>query len=207
MVLGWFLNTWSPLLLQFVLKGWRTIRTWSEVIPECHEGLFSLVVAEVALGSCTLFSLWMFCLSFSGWAFCTWCQSYQHKASSQPPHPCQGSGDQDWCSAEWWPCSDCCGTSCELPHQPCKDWSISLSRAVSARLNAIFPCPLQAALYFHMGGRPVCWAFPLGFLHPWLMVLAGLNPVCSSNTGNLCWLVGGPRLTWGDLTNPEQIRK
>lgn len=35
------LNEWSPLLLHFVLKGWRSIRTWLEVIPKCHEWLFS----------------------------------------------------------------------------------------------------------------------------------------------------------------------
>lgn len=132
---------------------------------------------------------WMLCLS-GHFAPCTWCQSHQHEAASQPPHPCQGSGDQDWCSAELWAHSDCCGTSREPPPQQCRDWSASLSRAVSARLNAIFPCPLQAALYFQLAGRSVCWVFPLGFPHPWLMVLPGLNPVCCSNTGDLCWLVG-----------------
>lgn len=90
--------------------------------------------------------------------------------------------------------------------QPCltyRDWAASLSRAEYARLNTVFPCPLQAALYFQAAGRSVCWAFPLGFPHPWLMVLAGLNPVCSSNTGNLCWLAGDHgwlEVTWPTLS-------
>lgn len=33
MLAGWFLNEWGPLLLRFLLKGWRSIGTRSEVSP------------------------------------------------------------------------------------------------------------------------------------------------------------------------------
>lgn len=56
---------------------------------EYHEGLFSVVVAEVALGSVTLFSFWMLCLS--GWAFCTLYlvpePSARSSFSASPPLP------------------------------------------------------------------------------------------------------------------------
>lgn len=67
------------------------------------------------------------------------------------------------------------------------------------------PSPLQAALYFQAAGRSVCWVFPLGFPCPWLMALAGLKPVCSSNLFAMAG--GGPCLTGDDLTEPGQIRR